>query len=56
MNHAHTPSAVGVAAYDTTLRDGAQQQSVSFTVEDKLAVARLLDTFGVAYILSLIHI
>ena len=50
MNHAHTPSAVGVAAYDTTLRDGAQQQSVSFTVEDKLAVARLLDTFGVAYI------
>lgn len=39
-----------VAAYDTTLRDGAQQQSVSFTVEDKLAVARLLDALGVAYI------
>jgi len=32
-----------VATYDTTLRDGAQQQSVSFTVEDKLAVARILD-------------
>lgn len=39
-----------VAAYDTTLRDGAQQQSVSFTVADKLAVARLLDELGVAYI------
>ena len=39
-----------VAVYDTTLRDGAQQQSVSFTVDDKLAVARLLDELGVAYI------
>ncbi|WP_172193558.1 citramalate synthase [Actinomyces faecalis] len=39
-----------VATYDTTLRDGAQQQSVSFTVEDKLAVARILDRLGVAYI------
>ena len=44
------PLAPRVAAYDTTLRDGAQQQSVSFTVEDKLAVARLLDALGVAYI------
>ncbi|WP_103064118.1 alpha-isopropylmalate synthase regulatory domain-containing protein [Actinomyces qiguomingii] len=39
-----------VAAYDTTLRDGAQQQSIAFTVADKLAVARLLDELGVAYI------
>lgn len=39
-----------VSVYDTTLRDGAQQQSVSFTVADKLAVARLLDGLGVAYI------
>ena len=50
MDHVRTSGAVGVAAYDTTLRDGAQQQSVSFTVEDKLAVARLLDALGVAYI------
>ncbi|SDN22008.1 2-isopropylmalate synthase [Actinomyces ruminicola] len=42
--------AVRVAAYDTTLRDGAQQQSIAFTVTDKLAVARLLDELGVAYI------
>lgn len=39
-----------VALYDTTLRDGAQQQSVSFTVEDKLAVVRILDDLGVTYI------
>ncbi|VEG30142.1 citramalate synthase [Actinomyces howellii] len=39
-----------IAAYDTTLRDGAQQQSVAFTVADKLAVARILDQLGVAYI------
>ncbi|MDO4899038.1 citramalate synthase [Actinomyces sp.] len=45
---AGTPDAV--AAYDTTLRDGAQQQSIAFTVADKLAVARLLDELGVAYI------
>ena len=50
MDHACIPSVVGVAAYDTTLRDGAQQQSISFTAEDKLAVARLLDELGVAYI------
>lgn len=48
MNAPH--ESARVAAYDTTLRDGAQQQSVSFTVEDKLAVARLLDELGVAYI------
>lgn len=41
---------LNVAAYDTTLRDGAQQQSIAFTVADKLAVARLLDELGVAYI------
>ncbi|GGO99418.1 citramalate synthase [Actinomyces gaoshouyii] len=39
-----------VAIYDTTLRDGAQQQGVSFTVEDKLAIIALLDELGAAYI------
>lgn len=39
-----------VATYDTTLRDGAQQQGVSFTVEDKLAVIALLDHLGVTYV------
>ena len=36
--------------YDTTLRDGAQREGISYSVEDKLAVARLLDSFGVGFI------
>jgi 2-isopropylmalate synthase len=36
--------------YDTTLRDGAQQQELCLTVRDKLAIARHLDTLGVGFI------
>jgi 2-isopropylmalate synthase len=36
--------------YDTTLRDGSQQEGISLTVSDKLRVARLLDELGVAFI------
>ena len=36
--------------YDTTLRDGAQREGITYSVADKLAVARLLDEFGVAFI------
>ncbi|GAA2946384.1 MULTISPECIES: citramalate synthase [Streptomycetaceae] len=36
--------------YDTTLRDGTQQEGMVLTVEDKLAVARRLDGLGVGYI------
>jgi 2-isopropylmalate synthase len=36
--------------YDTTLRDGAQQEGLSLTVTDKLAIARQLDRFGVGFI------
>jgi 2-isopropylmalate synthase len=36
--------------YDTTLRDGSQQEGISLTVGDKLRIARLLDDLGVAYI------
>ncbi len=36
--------------YDTTLRDGSQQEGISLTVGDKLRVARLLDDLGVGYI------
>lgn len=33
--------------YDTTWRDGAQGESVSFSVEDEWRVARVLDELGV---------
>jgi 2-isopropylmalate synthase len=36
--------------YDTTLRDGAQQEGMSLSVSDKLAIAALLDELGVGYI------
>ncbi|MFC0005797.1 citramalate synthase [Micromonospora siamensis] len=36
--------------YDTTLRDGAQREGLSYSVVDKLAVAQLLDEFGVGFI------
>jgi len=39
-----------VQLYDTTLRDGAQREGISFTVEDKLRIARKLDELGIHYI------
>jgi 2-isopropylmalate synthase len=39
-----------VLTYDTTLRDGSQGEKVSFSVEDKLAIARKLDELGIDYI------
>jgi 2-isopropylmalate synthase len=39
-----------IEIYDTTLRDGAQSEDVSFSVEDKLRIVLKLDEFGVHYI------
>ncbi|MEO9139194.1 MAG: citramalate synthase [Jatrophihabitans sp.] len=36
--------------FDTTLRDGAQREGITYSVTDKLAVARLLDQIGVGFI------
>lgn len=35
---------------DSTLRDGAQAEGISFSVEDKIKVVKALDKLGVAYI------
>ena len=39
-----------VKIYDTTLRDGMQAEGVSFSVEDKLLIAKKLDEFGIDYL------
>jgi 2-isopropylmalate synthase len=41
---------VQVHLYDTTLRDGAQREGISFTVEDKFLIARKLDELGIHFI------
>ena len=49
-----TPSSsampLSVEIYDTTLRDGAQLEGISLTVDDKLRIAEQLDRLGVHYI------
>jgi 2-isopropylmalate synthase len=39
-----------IEIYDTTLRDGAQSEDISFSVEDKLRITEKLDELGVHYI------
>lgn len=39
-----------VVIYDSTLRDGAQAQGISFTVEDKIKIVDRLDKLGISYI------
>lgn len=40
----------GITIFDSTLRDGAQGSGISFSVEDKLQIVRLLDNLGVQMI------
>jgi 2-isopropylmalate synthase len=47
---AGTPLGDAFHVYDTTLRDGAQREGVSYSVADKLAVARHLDALGVGFV------
>ena len=39
-----------VEIYDTTLRDGAQTEGISFSVEDKIRISEKLDELGIHYI------
>src|ERR1035438_3977883 len=39
-----------IQIFDTTLRDGTQGEAVSFSVEDKLTIAKKLDEIGSDYI------
>ena len=39
-----------IYTFDTTLRDGTQGESVSFSVDDKLLIAQKLDELGIDYI------
>lgn len=39
-----------IEIYDTTLRDGAQSEEISFSVEDKLRITEKLDDIGIHYI------
>ncbi|MFH1369714.1 MAG: citramalate synthase [Planctomycetota bacterium] len=39
-----------IKIYDTTLRDGMQTEGVSFSLEDKLAIARYLGELGIDYV------
>jgi 2-isopropylmalate synthase len=56
-DHRHLPAGAiarqlpeAVDIYDTTLRDGSQQEGLSLTVDDKLRVAEQLDHLGVHFI------
>ncbi len=50
LGHRDVALPASVEVYDTTLRDGSQQEGISLSVEDKLRVAEQLDHLGVAYI------
>ena len=46
----NAPASPAFHVYDTTLRDGAQQEGINLSVADKLAIAPLLDELGVGFI------
>lgn len=39
-----------ITVFDSTLRDGAQAEGISFSVEDKIKIVKALDILGVKYI------
>jgi 2-isopropylmalate synthase len=49
MTHTR-PMTQPIWIYDTTLRDGAQREGLSLSLEDKIRIARQLDALGVPFI------
>ncbi|MDR0563196.1 MAG: citramalate synthase [Spirochaetaceae bacterium] len=45
-----TDERIDIEILDTTLRDGAQGEGISFSVQDKLAAVRALDELGISWI------
>ncbi|MDD6794130.1 MAG: citramalate synthase [Clostridiaceae bacterium] len=39
-----------ISIFDSTLRDGAQGQGISFSLEDKIKIVKILDDIGITYI------
>ena len=39
-----------IEIYDSTLRDGAQAEGISYSLQDKINIIKTLDDFGVSYI------
>jgi 2-isopropylmalate synthase len=39
-----------ISIYDTTLRDGAQTEGISYSLHDKVVIAKHLDSFGIDFI------
>ena len=39
-----------IKLYDSTLRDGAQTKGVSFSLDDKIKIIKVLDEIGIDYI------
>ncbi|MDD3382584.1 MAG: citramalate synthase [Bacilli bacterium] len=39
-----------IETFDSTLRDGAQSEDISFSVNDKINIVKTLDEFGITYI------
>jgi len=46
----NSPQGDSFHIYDTTLRDGAQQEGLNLSVHDKMVIARHLDDLGVGFI------
>ncbi|WP_319774152.1 citramalate synthase [Breoghania sp.] len=49
-NAAETTAKERLYLFDTTLRDGAQTNGIDFTLEDKIAIADMLDKIGIDYV------